>query len=66
MAREAPAAALALLDERRVNLTQARVRVVNQLHALLRDLLPGGGPGQMSADQAAALLRTVRAFSQAR
>jgi len=54
------ATALALLDERRVNLTQARVRVVNQLHALLRDLLPGGGPGQMSADQAAALLRTVR------
>ncbi|MCX4910574.1 IS110 family transposase [Streptomyces sp. NBC_00878] len=52
--------ALALLDERRVNLTQARVRTVNQLHALLRDLLPGGAPDQMSADQAAALLRTVR------
>ena len=52
--------ALALLDERRVNLTQARVRAVNQLHALLRDLLPGGAPDQMSADQAAALLRTVR------
>ncbi|MGJ3558104.1 hypothetical protein ACR6C2_00765 [Streptomyces sp. INA 01156] len=34
--------ALALLDERRVNLAQARVRTVNQLHALLRDLLPGG------------------------
>ncbi|WP_406131511.1 transposase [Streptomyces sp. NBC_00989] len=30
--------ALALLDERRVNLAQARVRTVNQLHALLRDL----------------------------
>lgn len=29
---------LALLDERRVNPAQARVRVVNQLHALLRDL----------------------------
>lgn len=34
--------ALALLDERRVNLAQARVRTVNQLHAVLRDLLPGG------------------------
>jgi transposase len=43
-----------------VNLSQARVRTVNQLHALLRDLLPGGAPGQLSADQAAALLRTVR------
>jgi transposase len=52
--------ALALLDERRVNLAQAWVRTVNQLHALLRDLLPGGAPAQLSADQAAALLRTVR------
>lgn len=52
--------ALALLDERRVNLAQARVRTVNQLHAVLRDLLPGGAPAQLSADQAAALLRTVR------
>ncbi|WP_329223324.1 IS110 family transposase [Streptomyces sp. NBC_01485] len=52
--------ALTLLDEGRVNLTQARVRTVNQLHAVLRDLLPGGAPPQLSADQAAALLRTVR------
>ncbi len=42
--------ALALLDERRVNLAQARVRTVNQLHAVLRDLLPGGAPTQLSAD----------------
>ncbi|MBK3580461.1 IS110 family transposase [Streptomyces sp. MBT65] len=52
--------ALALLDERRVNLAQARVRTVNQLHAVLRDLLPGEAPPQLSADQATALLRTVR------
>ena len=52
--------ALALLDERRVNLAQARVRTVNQLHALLRDLLPGGAPTQLSADLAAKLLRSVR------
>ncbi|MEU8976336.1 IS110 family transposase [Streptomyces monashensis] len=52
--------ALALLDERRVNLAQARVRSVNQLHAVLRDLLPGGAPAQLSADLAGALLRTVR------
>ncbi|MDQ0765510.1 transposase [Streptomyces canus] len=54
------ATALALLDERRVNLAQARVRTVNQLHALLRDLLPGGAPAQLSADPATSLLRTVR------
>jgi hypothetical protein len=30
---------LALLDERRTNLSQQRVRAVNQLHALLRELL---------------------------
>lgn len=47
--------ALALLDERRVNLAQARVRTVNQLHALLRDLLPGGAPTQLSAGLAATL-----------
>ncbi|MCW2642051.1 MAG: family transposase [Dactylosporangium sp.] len=51
---------LALLDERRVNLAQQWVRLVNQLHALLRDLLPGGAPTQLTADQAATLLRAVR------
>jgi transposase len=53
-------AMLALLDERRVNLAQQRVRLINQLHALLRDLVPGGAPAQLTAGQAAALLRTVR------
>ena len=51
---------LALLDERRVNLSQARVRAANQLHALLRDLLPGGAPLQLGANQASSLLRRVR------
>ena len=36
--------ALALLDESRMNLAQSRVRLVNQLHALLRELLAGGAP----------------------
>lgn len=53
-------AVLALLDERRVSLAQARVRAVNQLHALLRDLIPGGAPRQLSAHQAGALLRRIR------
>jgi hypothetical protein len=33
---------LALLDERRNNVITQRTRLVNQLHALLRDLVPGG------------------------
>ena len=51
---------LALLDERRVNLAQARVRTANQLHAVLRDLLPGGGPLQLTAPTAAVLLGRIR------
>lgn len=52
--------ALALLDESRMNLAQSRVRLVNQLHALLRDLLAGGAPTDLSANTAAALLRQIR------
>jgi transposase len=51
---------LRLLEERRANLTAARTRLVNQLHALLRDLLPGGAPTELTADRATALLRTIR------
>jgi transposase len=60
LAAEGIADALAVLDERRVNLAQARVRAVNQLHALLRALLAGGAPTDLSAARAGALLRTVR------
>jgi transposase len=52
--------ALALLDESRTNLAQSRVRLVNQLHALLRDLLAGGAPTDLSATAAAELLRRIR------
>jgi transposase len=52
--------ALALLDESRMNLAQSRVRLVNQLHALLRDLLADGAPTDLSATTAAALLRQIR------
>lgn len=51
--------ALALLDERRSNLAQARVRAVNQLHALLRALLPGGAPRDLSAAKAEQLLESA-------
>ncbi|MEU6559460.1 IS110 family transposase [Nocardia nova] len=51
---------LALLDERRKNLSEKRTRSVNQLHALLRELLPGGAPTSLTATTAAAILRNLR------
>ena len=51
---------LRLLSERRDDLAQERARLLNRLHVLLRDLIPGGAAQGLSADKAAALLRTVR------
>jgi transposase len=51
---------LALLDERRNNVITQRTRLVNQLHALLRDLLPGGGSTDLTAAAASRLLTSVR------
>lgn len=51
---------LALLNERRDNVVTQRTRLVNQLHALLRDLLPGGADTNLSAHAAATALTTVR------
>ena len=48
---------LAVLEERRSNLVGQRTRSVNQLHAALRELIPGGAPRKLRADRAAALLR---------
>lgn len=59
----------AVLEERRANLAAQRVRLVNQLHALLRDLIAGGAPTDLTATAAAALLRRLRphtAVEQAR
>lgn len=50
----------AMLEERRANLAAQRVRAANQLHALLRDLIPGGGAVAISAKSASSLLRSVR------
>ena len=52
---------LALLDEHRNNVITQRTRLVNQLHALLRDLVPGGAPTNLTAASAARLLTGVRA-----
>ena len=51
---------LAMLDERRDNVVTQRTRLLNQLHALLRDLLPGGAKTDLSAAAAAAVLANVR------
>ena len=42
---EAASEALRLLSERREDLVAERTRALNRLHALLRDLLPGGVAG---------------------
>lgn len=51
---------LALFDEHRDNVIRQRTRLVNQLHALLRDLLPGGARTNLTAAEATRLLTSVR------
>jgi hypothetical protein len=57
---EAASEALRLLSERREDLVAERTRALNRLHALLRDLLPGGVARTLSADRAARILRGLR------
>jgi transposase len=40
-----------------MDLVAERTRALNRLHALLRDLLPGGVAGKLSAPRAARILR---------
>lgn len=51
---------LRLLAERREDLGHERARLLNRLHRLLRELVPGGVEPGLSADKAAAALRTIR------
>jgi transposase len=51
---------LRLLSERRDDLASERVRLLNRLHVLLRDLIPGGAALDLTADKAAILLRGIR------
>ena len=51
---------LRLLSKRREDLVAERTRALNRLHGLLRDLLPGGVTGKLSADRAARILRGMR------
>jgi len=51
---------LRLLSERREDLVAECTRALNRLHGLLRDLLPGGVSGTLSAPRAARILRGIR------
>jgi transposase len=51
---------LRLLSERRQDLVAERTRALNRLHGLLRDLVPGGVAGTLSASRAARILRGIR------
>jgi transposase len=53
----------AMLEERRANLAAQRVRAANQLHAVLRDLIPGGAELAITAKSASTILRSVRPAS---
>jgi transposase len=58
---DADSEVLRLLSERRGDLVAAeRTRACNRLHGLLRDLVPGGVPGTLSARRAAHILRGIR------
>jgi transposase len=59
------AAVLKVWVRRRRDLAQARNRIVNQLHAVLCELVPGGFAGEISAPQADALLATIETSSAA-
>ncbi|MGW4985376.1 IS110 family transposase [Streptomyces mirabilis] len=51
---------LRLLTERHDDLVNERTGTTNRLHAVLRDLLPGGAPTGLSADKAATLMNGIR------
>jgi transposase len=57
---EDTAVALKLLVDRRDSLGRARTEVLNRLHQLLLELVPGGAKQFLSAPQARTLLSTVR------
>ena len=57
---EAASETMRLLSERREDLVAERTRALNRLHGLLRDLLPGGVTGKLSAERAARILRGIR------
>jgi len=59
------AAVMKVWIRRRQYLTRTRTRIVNQLHAVLCELVPGGFPREISAPQAATVLDSVRVTTAA-
>jgi transposase len=57
---ESDSEVLRLLSERHEDLVAERTRALNRLHGLLRDLVPGGVAGALSAHRAAHILRGIR------
>ncbi|MDP8931327.1 MAG: IS110 family transposase [Actinomycetota bacterium] len=53
-------AVLRMLADRHEDLTSLRTQAACRLHAVLRELLPGGAPLRLSADRAGLMLRGVR------
>jgi transposase len=53
-------AVLGALTEHRDDLVRTRTQTVNRVHALLTQIVPGGHPRGLTADDAAHLLRAVR------
>jgi transposase len=51
---------LRLLTERHDDLVRERIRMLNRLHAVLRDLPPGGVSAGLSTDKAAAAMKSIR------
>jgi len=56
VAKEDHAAVMRLWARRRKDLTSARTRVANRLHAVVLELVPGGYVGEMYASKVARLL----------
>jgi len=59
VAKEDHAAVMRLWSRRRKDLSSARTRVANRLHAVLLELVPGGYPGQIHASKVAGLLEAL-------
>ncbi|MGC5258281.1 IS110 family transposase [Gordonia sp. DT218] len=65
VAPEGQTGVLRVLDERRVDLVKQNGRLVNQLHALLRELFPGGIGRDFDTEDAAKQLKAFRPETQA-
>jgi Transposase len=64
--RDGDVDALKLLTEHCRELVVARTRAACRLHRLLRELIPGGAPRELSAERAARMLRSARPNDPAR